>query len=895
MGNGNGSPNASSATGTRNRVQDVAPQSGICAVCLDGCPGSCEVGRSSFRGREVMYPAPFGKVTAGATKQYPVDYSHLNIQGTCVGAVGMAADSDKAIFPAVSTQVELGHKHKVKLNIPVFTGALGSTDIAKDNWDGLAIGAAISGIMVVIGENVVGMDPQAEIKAGAVVKSPELERRVKCFKEWYNGAGEIILQQNVEDTRLRSAEYAVEKLGVNCIELKWGQGAKDIGGEVKLKTMERADELKKRGYIVLPDPTDASVRKGFEEEEFKEFERHSRLGMVEQEGFMKAVQHYRKVGAKFVSLKTGAYRISDLARAIRFASDAEIDLLTIDGAGGGTGMSPWRMMNEWGIPTIYLQSLAYKFASQLKAKGKYVPDMAIAGGFSLEDHIFKGLALGAPYFKAVCMGRALMIPAFVGKNIKKWIEEDKLPVDIKKYGDVPERIFITTEILKTQVRKGLRPDPLGRRGHVHLCRPAETGSPAAHGRGQEVLAPVHRPERPRFPDQGRRGCHGHSLCHGVGHEGSGAHPDQRRLGGLAPSDAYNSPRSAPMGGAGQYPGAQEMNRTLHAILSILDKYSTVVGSRELSRQLTRHGVELTERTVRYYLKMLDQQGYTEVHGKEGRKITTRGREELRLSLVSDKIGFVISRIETLSYLTTLDMATMEGDVILNVSYFPRKSLRKALDLLKPVFASPFVMSDRVILAPEGEAIGEAVVPAGMMGLGTICSVTINGIFLKAGIPVASRFGGVVETADSKPQRFLSLISYAGSSLDPLEVFIKSKMTAVSSAVMGRNGRILASFREIPVVCLDKAAKLARTLEDRGIRGILMIGGPNKPLLEVPVGIDKVGIVIIGGLNPVAVLEEAGIATESKAMSTLFDYTGLDSFKDVLRSYQPALKTRTLSA
>lgn len=335
-----------------------------------------------------------------------------------------------------------------------------------------------------------------------------------------------------------------------------------------------------------------------------------------------------------------------------------------------------------------------------------------------------------------------------------------------------------------------------------------------------------------------------------------------------------------------------MNKTLHAILSILDKYPTVVGSRELSRQLTLHGVELTERTVRYYLKMLDKQGYTEVYGKEGRRITVRGRQELRNSLVSDKIGFVISRIETLSYLTTLDMATMEGDVILNVSYFPRKNQRKALELLKPVFSSPFVMSDRVILAQEGEKIGDALVPKGMTGLGTICSVTINGIFLKAGIPVASRFGGVVETADSRPQRFLSLISYAGSSLDPLEVFIKSKMTAVSNAVMGRNGRILASFREIPVVCLDKAAKLARTLEERGIRGILMIGGPNKPLLEVPVGIDKVGIVIIGGLNPVAVLEEAGIATESKAMSTLFDYSRLDPFKDVLRRTPAVARSRS---
>lgn len=324
-----------------------------------------------------------------------------------------------------------------------------------------------------------------------------------------------------------------------------------------------------------------------------------------------------------------------------------------------------------------------------------------------------------------------------------------------------------------------------------------------------------------------------------------------------------------------------MNKTMHAVLSILDHRNDLIGSRELSRGLKLYGIDLAERTIRYYLKMLDQRGYTEVFGKEGRRITSAGREELRRSLIPDKIGFVISKIEALSYLTTLDMATMEGDVILNISFFPRKDLRKSLDLLRPVFSSSCVMSDRVILASEGERIGDALVPKGMVGLGTVCSVTINGIFLKAGIPVASRFGGVVETADGSPRRFVSLISYDGSSLDPLEVFIKSRMTAVRDAAAGGSGRILASFREIPVVCMDKARKLARAMEDRGMRGIAAIGIPNKPLLEVPVGIDKVGIVIVGGLNPVAALEERNIHTESKAMSTLYEYSRLIPFNDII--------------
>jgi glutamate synthase domain-containing protein 2 len=454
-------PNASAATGTRNRVADPAPHSGICSVCLDGCPGVCEVGKSSFRGREVLYPQPFGKVTAGATKVYPVDYSHLNIQGTCVGAIGIEADSDKALFTNVSTEVEIGNVHKVRLKIPVFTGALGSTNIARDNWEGMAVGAALSGIMVVIGENIAGMDPDAKIKNGKVENSPELARRVRMFQEWADGYGAIVLQQNVEDGRLGAPEYAVENLGVECLELKWGQGAKNIGGEVKLRTLERALELKKRGYVVLPDPEDRVVQKAFREGVFREFERHSRLGMVEYESFMKSAEYLRSIGAKFVSLKTGAYRVADLARAIKFASDAELDLLTIDGAGGGTGMSPWRMMNEWGIPTIYLEALAYKFAADLTARGKYVPHLAIAGGFSLEDHIVKAIAMGSPFVKAVCLGRATMIPAMVGKNIRKWLSEEKLPPEIRKYGQSIETIFVTAETLKAKYGKAYSKIPAG--------------------------------------------------------------------------------------------------------------------------------------------------------------------------------------------------------------------------------------------------------------------------------------------------------------------------------------------------------------------------------------------------------------------------------------------------
>ncbi|MBU0629651.1 MAG: FMN-binding glutamate synthase family protein [Candidatus Margulisbacteria bacterium] len=456
-------PNGSTATDSKNRIQEVAPCSGLCSVCLDGCAGNCEVFRSSMRGREVIYPQPYGKTTSGSTKDYPVDYSHLNIMGTAVGAVGVAPDPDVAKFPNVNVESEVGApgKPKIKMKVPVFTGALGSTDIARVNWEGFAIGAAISGIMIVVGENVCGMDPKAEIKNGRIINSPELERRVKLYQEWKGDYGNILVQYNVEDGRLGVPEYAIEKLGAEVIEMKWGQGAKDIGGEVKLPTIERALQLKSRGYIVAPDPENKAIEEAYEEGAIKEFERHSRLGMVSEEGFAGEVSRLRKAGAKYVTLKTGAYRPADLARAIKFSSDHQIDLLTIDGASGGTGMSPWRMMCEWGIPTIYLQSMAYDMCEKLRAKGKFVPDLAIAGGFSLEDHIFKAIAMGAPYVKAVCMGRATMIPGMVGKNIEQWIKEGKLPNTVSKYGKSAEEIFVKYEELKGIYGKDFKKIPLG--------------------------------------------------------------------------------------------------------------------------------------------------------------------------------------------------------------------------------------------------------------------------------------------------------------------------------------------------------------------------------------------------------------------------------------------------
>jgi hypothetical protein len=422
----------------------------------------CEIGKSAYRGHEVIYPQPFGITTSASQKSYPVDLSHFNIMGTAVGAIGIEEDSDKAIFPNVKLETRIGRNKDLKLRLPIMIGGLGSTNVAGINWDGLAIGSALSGTILTIGENVCGMDVKSKIENGRVLHSPELERRVKLFKEWQSdGYGEIVVQANVEDTRLRIQEYAIEKLGVTAVELKWGQGAKDIGGEVKINNLEKAQLLRKRGYVVLPDPLDQDRIAEFNHGVFTEFERHSRVGMVTLDGFVARVEELRNAGAKHITLKTGAYRPADLARAVKFSSIAGIDYLTVDGAGGGTGMSPWRMMNEWGVPNIEIWSLLWQYCDRLAKKGEYVPDIALASGFIMEDQMFKGLSLCAPYCKAISMARSPLAAAMVGKTIGKCIEENKLPIYMERFGHTKESIFVTAETLKREYGKDYEKIPAG--------------------------------------------------------------------------------------------------------------------------------------------------------------------------------------------------------------------------------------------------------------------------------------------------------------------------------------------------------------------------------------------------------------------------------------------------
>ncbi|MFA6108802.1 MAG: glutamate synthase-related protein [Candidatus Latescibacterota bacterium] len=463
------------ALGTSNRGNPT--ESGLCTLCRADCTGKCETWLASMVGRKMLYPRDFGDITTGSgnTTHLAVSYNALRIQGYNYGAhglpPGLTTGADDCMFPNVDLSAEFGAKEKVKSRLPLMTGALGSTMIAAKYWPSFAAGAALVGLPIVVGENVVGIDREAVIENGRIRKAPELDRRIDTYLRYHDGHGAIIVQLNVEDTRNGVAEYVIEKYGNKAIiEMKWGQGAKDIGGEVQVNSLEYAIFLKERGYFVDPDPTDPDVQQAFRNRAITAFARHSRLGYTDlssaaavHDDFMKFVAYLRQLGYQRITLKTGSYGMEALAMAVKYASEAGLDLLTIDGSGGGTGMSPWNMMENWGVPSIFLHARAADYARYLAGRGQRVVDLAFAGGLAREDHVFKALALGAPFTKMVCMGRSLMIPGFVGCNIEGVFKPsqraelhshwEKLPSNVTQVGTYPEEIFAGWHEVQAKVGK----------------------------------------------------------------------------------------------------------------------------------------------------------------------------------------------------------------------------------------------------------------------------------------------------------------------------------------------------------------------------------------------------------------------------------------------------------
>lgn len=430
-------PKLSSAfNDTHLRSSHISPQSGMCSFCTEECDGTCEIALAAVLGMQTVYPTNTGNNEIASEKDYPIDFSHFNINGRVFGALGANPSYEEANIYHVKAEREYGVFNPVKMTMPIILPAL-----IKLNWPDYFGGAAMAGVTCVIGEESRDKDPDLKIENGKVREFKVLGTILDSFRKYYRGYGQIVLQCNVEDDLLGVPDYAVRKHHAEAIEFKFGQSAKGTQPVRKLKNRAEALEKQANGILVYPDPLTQEMIRKAEEGTCPNFYSYARLPLWNEEYLIPRIEQLREMGVKNIYLKMAGYDKADIERVLRLGSEAKADMITFDGAGGGSGYSPGKMMNEWGLPAILLEETVVRLKDKLKKEGCYIPALTIAGGFSSEDQVFKALAFGSQNITSVGLGRASMTAAMTGKNIGERIKAGNIPKHLLKYGTSVSEIY----------------------------------------------------------------------------------------------------------------------------------------------------------------------------------------------------------------------------------------------------------------------------------------------------------------------------------------------------------------------------------------------------------------------------------------------------------------------
>lgn len=425
---------SSSFNNTHNRSRTLSPQSGMCSFCTEDCPGTCELALSAVLGAKSVYPTNTGTNQVASEKDYPIDYSHFNINGRVFGSRGLAAGEEPAVFN-VKLERSYGRFSPVRIALPLMLPAL-----IKLNWEDYFSGAAMAGVCCVVGEGSPQKDPNLVLEDGKIKEFPLLNQILDAFGRYDRGYGQIIVQCNTEDNWAGLPEYALAH-GAKAIEFKFGQSAKGTQPVTRLKDLEEALSKQAAGTLVRPDPSDPRVQKAWEEGVCPPFYSYGRLPEWTEEYLCRRAAHLRQLGAKNLYFKMAGYDRADLEQVLRMACAADIDMVTFDGAGGGSGYSPCKMMNEWSLPTVCLESALVDILRRLRAQGLEPPAITLTGGFATEDQVFKALSFGSGEILSIGVCRAAMAAAMSGKKIGTAIRQGNVPPMFQTFGNSVEEIF----------------------------------------------------------------------------------------------------------------------------------------------------------------------------------------------------------------------------------------------------------------------------------------------------------------------------------------------------------------------------------------------------------------------------------------------------------------------
>ncbi|NCC15334.1 MAG: FMN-binding glutamate synthase family protein [Clostridia bacterium] len=431
------SPTLSSGfTAGRNSNRFISPPSGMCSFCSEDCNGTCEIALAAVLGARTVYPITTGNNQIASEKDYPLDYSHFNINGRVFGAEGTDKGLEELTVFDVKLNTEYGSKNKIQMNLPIILPAL-----IKLNWRDYFGGAAMSGVSCVIGEDARNNDPNLVMNNGKITEFPLLQEIMDSYYPYHRGFGQLILQCNADDNFVGVPEIAIKKYGYKAIEIKFGQGAKGVQPLKRLKNLEMAIEKQAMGCLVHPDPSDPKIKEAYENGACPSFYSCGRFPVWTEENIKIHIEDLREMGAENIYFKMAGYDEADLERVLRMACANEIDMVTFDGAGGGSGYSPSKMMNEWSYPTIMLEQKVVQICKQIKKEGLLLPAITITGGFASEDQVFKALALGEGYITSVGLCRAAMAAAMTGQKIGAQIKEGKIPPIFQAFGKTVEEIY----------------------------------------------------------------------------------------------------------------------------------------------------------------------------------------------------------------------------------------------------------------------------------------------------------------------------------------------------------------------------------------------------------------------------------------------------------------------
>jgi len=321
-----------------------------------------------------------------------------------------------------------------------------------------------------------------------------------------------------------------------------------------------------------------------------------------------------------------------------------------------------------------------------------------------------------------------------------------------------------------------------------------------------------------------------------------------------------------------------VQRKLIEILQIVRDSKGAVGAGKIADKLREKGYEITERGVGYYLRLTDEMGLTQKVRYAGRRITPLGMRELEEGLATHRVSLTLSKIEEKVYMTNLDLDKARGEVVVNISYIPKDEFERAWDVVKRVGESGLSVCRRVRLEDEDTDIVS--VPSGKVALLTVCSMTVDGILVKHGIPVDTRFAGILKVKDKTPCEFTELISYEGVSIDPMRVFLARRATSVLSAIRGE-GTVMANVREVLCTSLKHTREVLKSAEKIGISGSVGYGSCGKPYLKAPVRMHKIALPIYAGVNMGAAIQEAGIDVETYPVFTVVEYSRLRDVHDAV--------------